>query len=84
MREILRRLRRLEDAVAPLERERAAADAILASRRRRLEANGEPFEELPPESYSWCRTSEDYPLVRAPAKAKKGPPVRNAWDKAAA
>ena len=42
MKSILTRLRRLESAAAPVERDREIVEAILAARRRRTEASGEP------------------------------------------
>ena len=58
MRAIINRLRRLENATAPVERERAAVEAILAARRRRLGASYEPFS-FPAESYAGCCTVAD-------------------------
>ena len=58
MRAIMNRLRRLENATAPVERERAAVEAILAARRRRLGAEYEPLS-FPPESFAGCRTVAD-------------------------
>jgi hypothetical protein len=54
MRALISRLRRLENATAPAERERAIVDAILAARRRRLGPKYEPTA-FPPESYAGCR-----------------------------
>jgi len=42
MKAIISRLRRLENAAAPAERERAAVETILAARRRRLGASYNP------------------------------------------
>ena len=53
MRAIMNRLRRLENTTAPAGRERAAVEAILAARRRRLGASYEPFS-FPAESYAGC------------------------------
>jgi hypothetical protein len=58
MKAIIRRLRRLENAAAPAERERAAVETILAARRRRLGASYEP-PSFPPESFAGCRTVAD-------------------------
>ena len=58
MRAIVNRLRRLENASAPAERERAAVEAILEARRRRLGADYVPMT-FPPESYAGCRTVAD-------------------------
>jgi len=58
MKAIINRLRRLENATAPAERGRAAAEAILEARRRRLGASYEPLS-FPPESYSGCCTVLD-------------------------
>ena len=51
-------MRRLENTAAPAGRERAAVEAILAARRRRLGASYEPLS-FPPESYAGCRTVAD-------------------------
>jgi hypothetical protein len=59
MRAILTRLRRLENARVPQERQQLAAAAILESRRRRLGANYEPPEALPPGSFDGCHTIAD-------------------------
>jgi hypothetical protein len=53
MRAIMNRLRRLEDATAPVEWERAIVEAILTARRRRLGASCEPLS-FPIESYAGC------------------------------
>jgi hypothetical protein len=58
MRAIMNRLRRLENATAPVERERAAVEVILAARRRRLGAEYEPLS-FPPESFAGCCTVAD-------------------------
>jgi hypothetical protein len=58
MRAIISRIRRLENAAAPAQRERAAVEAILEARRRRLGAGYEPLS-FPPETYAGCRTSAD-------------------------
>ena len=58
MRTVINRLRRLENAAAPAERERAAAEAILDARRRRLGA-----DYVDPGSFAGCRTRADY-IVR--------------------
>jgi hypothetical protein len=58
MKAIFNRLRRLENAVAPAERERAAAEAILEARRRRLEADYEPIT-FPPDWFAGYRTLAD-------------------------
>ena len=63
MRAIINRLRRLENATAPGEREQAMVEAILAARRRRLGASYEPLT-FPPESYAGCRTVADH-ILRA-------------------
>jgi hypothetical protein len=54
MRAIINRLRRLESAAAPVERERAAVEAILEARRRRLGADYKPIT-IPPEVFDGCR-----------------------------
>ena len=61
MKAIINRLRRLENATAPAEREGAAVEAILAAGRRRLGASYEPLS-FPPESYAGCRTVADHIL----------------------
>jgi hypothetical protein len=58
MKAIFNRLRRLENAAAPAERERAAVESILAAMRRRLGASYEP-PSFPPESFAGCRTVAD-------------------------
>jgi hypothetical protein len=58
MRAIMNRLCRLENAAAPVKRERAMIEAILAARRRRLGASYEPLS-FPPESYAGCCTVAD-------------------------
>jgi hypothetical protein len=58
MKAIISRLRRLENAAAPAERERAAVETILAAMRRRLGASYEP-PSFPPESFAGCRTVAD-------------------------
>jgi hypothetical protein len=58
MRAIKNRLRRLENTTAPVGRERAAVEAILPARRRRLGAEYEPLS-FPLESYAGCRTIAD-------------------------
>ena len=61
MRAIIHRLRRLETAAIPLERERRIVEAILESRRRRLEASGQPYDEEPLHvDYTGCRTPADH------------------------
>ena len=56
MKTILRRLDRLENARASLDHGPSMADLIRARRRRRLEASGQPDEDLPPVDYAGCRT----------------------------
>jgi hypothetical protein len=63
MRAIINRLRRLENATAPAGRERAAVEAVLAARPRRLGASYEPLS-FPPDSYAGCRTVADH-ILRA-------------------
>jgi hypothetical protein len=63
MRTIVNRLRRLEKAAAPAEREQAAAEAIMEARRRRLGADYVDPPPFPPGSFAGCRTSADY-IVR--------------------
>ena len=63
MKTIINRLRRLETAVAPREEERAAAEAILENRRRRLGADYKPIE-CPPGWFDGCRDAADE-IIRA-------------------
>ena len=63
MKAIINRLRRLENATAPAERERAAADAIIAARRRRLGADYEPTM-FPEDWFAGCRGTADH-ILRA-------------------
>ena len=61
MRTISRRLRRLEDSLAPKENEevRSLVALLRERRRRRLEANGEHFESRPCE---WLTDDQERPL----------------------
>jgi hypothetical protein len=59
---IIRRLRRLEGANPSAEPSRALAELISARRRRRLEASGQPDEDLPTVDYTGCRTIADHIL----------------------
>ena len=59
MKAIFGRLRRLENAVAPLERERADVAAILESMRRSGDDDSPTFS---PESYEGCHTCADFIL----------------------
>lgn len=63
MKAIITRLRRLENASAPAERERAAVKAILEARRRRLCSDYEPIE-YPPDWFAKCRGDADH-ILRA-------------------
>jgi len=63
MKAILNRLRRLENANAPADRELAAVEAILEARRRRLGPDYEPVA-FPPGSFDGCRTMAER-IVRA-------------------
>lgn len=73
MRAIVNRLHRLENAVAPADRERAVFEAILAARRRRLGADYQPVS-FPPESFAGCRTVADRILrTRQLLMARQGP-----------
>jgi hypothetical protein len=58
MKAIINRLRRLENAAAPAERERAAAAMILENVRRRLGSDYEP-PEFPPDWFAGCRGTAD-------------------------
>jgi hypothetical protein len=59
MKAILSRLRRLENAAAPYERERADVEAILENMRR---LGYEESPTFPPERYEGCRTCADFML----------------------
>jgi hypothetical protein len=59
MKAIHSRLRRLENAAAPAERERAAAEAIIENRRRRLGSAYEPIE-YPPDWFAGCSGAADH------------------------
>ena len=61
MRTISRRLRKLEDRFAPKENEevRSLVTLLRERRRRRAEANGEPFDERPSE---WHIDDQNGPL----------------------
>jgi len=62
MKTLLRRLHHLENARASLEHGPSMADFIWARRQRRLEASGQPEEDLPPVDYTGCRTIADHIL----------------------
>jgi hypothetical protein len=64
MKAIVNRLRRLENAAAPAERERAAAEAILEARRQRLGADYVEPIPYPPDWFAGCRTQADT-IIRA-------------------
>jgi hypothetical protein len=59
MKEIVRRLRQLEQDHVPLDRDRAIAAAIRASRRQRLGPDYEGPPHFPPESYAGYTTIAD-------------------------
>jgi hypothetical protein len=59
MKEIVRRLRQLEEIHVPVDRDRAIAVAILAARRQRLGPDHEGPPHFPPENYSGCPTIAD-------------------------
>jgi len=59
MRAITRRLDRLENTRAAIRPGPTAAELIIASRRRRLEARGQPFIPSPPIDYTGCRRIAD-------------------------
>jgi hypothetical protein len=63
MKAIINRLRRLENAAAPAERERAAAAMILENMRRRLGSDYEPIK-YPPDWFEGCRGDADH-ILRA-------------------
>ena len=58
MKTIFNRLRRLENAAAPAERERAVVEAILENSRRRLGADYKPIE-FPPDWFAGCRSTAE-------------------------
>jgi hypothetical protein len=58
MKTMLNRVRRLEEVAAPAERERAAVEAILEARRRRLGADCESMT-FRPGSFAGCKTIAD-------------------------
>ena len=64
MKAIIRRLRRLEEVRVVREQEEGPSPAavIRERRRRRAEANGEPFEERP---YEWHVDDQNGPLTVA-------------------
>ena len=68
MNALAKRLRRLEDARAPLDREeekwRAIVEAIEESRRRHEGANYKPRKPFPPGSFDGCHTIADH-ILRA-------------------
>ena len=72
MRAMLNRIRRLENASAPAEAERAAVEAILQARRRRLGADYE-LHRFPPESYAGCRTMADHILRTRKLRRERRP-----------
>jgi len=55
---IIGRIRRLENATVLVDRERAIIEAILESRKQRLGPD-HPLVPFPPESYAGCRTIAD-------------------------
>ena len=63
MRAIFNRLHRLENASVPVERKRAAAEAIIEARRRRLGAAYEPTV-FPEGWFAGCRGTADH-ILRA-------------------
>jgi hypothetical protein len=70
MRTIISRLRRLETAAIPAERERASVEAILEARRRRLGPDYVEPPQFPPERFAGCRMMADR-IVRARISAKE-------------
>jgi hypothetical protein len=58
MKAIFNRSRRLENAAAPVERERAAVEGTLEDRRRRLDADYKPIE-FPPDWFAGCRSTAE-------------------------
>jgi hypothetical protein len=72
MRALVNRLHRLENAVAPAERERAAAEAILEARRRRLGSDYEPVS-FPPERFAGCRVSASAKILIVPDEKSPTP-----------
>ena len=71
MRAITRRLECLETARATIPPGPTAAELIMESRRRRLEAIGQPFVPLPPIDYTGCRTIADRILRARQARMKR-------------
>jgi hypothetical protein len=59
MRSIISRIRRLETAAVPAERERAALAMIEANRRRHMGADHKPLAPFPPGTFDGCRTGEE-------------------------
>jgi hypothetical protein len=64
MKAIINRVRRLENAAAPAERECKIAQAIRDARRRRLGADYVEPIPFPPEIYAGCRTMGER-IIRA-------------------
>ncbi len=71
MRAITRRLDRLENRRAAMPQGPTAAQSILESRRRRLEASGQPFIPFPPVDTTGCRTIADLILCARQARMKR-------------
>jgi hypothetical protein len=71
MKAIFHRLRRLENTTAPAQRERTAAEAIMAARRRRLGPDYEPVR-FPPESYAGCRSTVERILRARELRMEQG------------
>ena len=71
MKSILTRLRNLESVAAPLDREREIVETIIAARRRRMEANGEPYEEFLPVDLTGCNSIGDQIKRARKAKMKR-------------
>jgi hypothetical protein len=70
MRLITRRLERLANRRAAIALGPTAAESIMESRRRRLEASGQPFVP-PPVDYTGCRTVADRILQARQACMKR-------------
>ena len=68
MRAIISRIRRLETAAVPAERERAAVEAINEARRRHLDSNYKPSERTP-ESVAGSGAGDAH-IVRAILRAR--------------
>jgi hypothetical protein len=71
MRAIIRRLDRLENRRAAIPQGPTAAELIMTSRRRRLEASGQPSVPSPLVDYTGCRTIANHILRSRQACMKR-------------